>query len=128
MKKSQLAIVMAVAGVAVGLGVYLNRDTGQGKLTTLAYSSPGDANGWFLAFSTELEAEAKKRGYTLSVTHAQSNTARQLSDVEDIVAGRPDFLILGPKETKGSAGALATAKKAGIPVIVVNRDIVGKHR
>ena len=107
----------------MGLGVFLNRDTGP----TVAYSNPGDANSWFLAFAGELEAEAKKRGYNFSVTYAQQDTARQLSDVEDIVAGKPDFLILGPKETQGSAGALATAKKAGIPVIVVNRDIVGKH-
>ena len=128
MKKTHIIIALVVAAAAVCLGLYLNRDTGQEKRLTVAYSSPGDANGWFQAFSAELEKEAKKRGYKFSVTHAKSNTARQLSDVEDIVAAKPDILIFGPRETVGSAEALATAKKAGITVIVVTRDIVGKHK
>jgi ribose transport system substrate-binding protein len=86
----------------------------------------GDSNSWFVAFSAELEKEAEKRGYNFSVTHAQSDAAKQIDDVEDIVAQKPDYLILGPKDVKASAPALAIAKKAGIPVIVVNRDIVGE--
>ena len=62
----------------------------------VAYSSVGDPNPWFLAFSDELEKEAKKRGYQFRVTHAQAKLEKQISDVEDIVAQKPDFLILGP--------------------------------
>jgi ribose transport system substrate-binding protein len=119
-------MLLLVAVIAVGAAGCKN-DTSASAGKTVAYSSPGDSNGWFLAFSSELKKEAEKRGYSLSVTHAASNTAKQLADVEDIVAQKPDFLILGPKDTKASADALRTAKEAGVTVIIVNRDIDGKH-
>jgi len=91
----------------------------------IAYSSVGDPNPWFLAFSAELEKEAKKRGYDFRVTHAQAKVEKQIADVEDIIAQKPDYLLLGPIDTTGSAPALGTAKKSNIPVVVVNRDIKG---
>ena len=127
MKTLQIVILFLVAAVAVGAAGCSNNDNSASTGKTVAYSSPGDANGWFLAFSSELKKEAEKRGYGFSVTHAQSNTAKQLSDVEDIIAQKPDFLILGPKDTEASADALRTAREAGVPVVVVNRDINGKH-
>ena len=121
MKKALLFLaIIAVLGTTSVL-VRLNANTGP----VVAYSSPGDANSWFLAFSTELEAEAEKNGYEYRVAHAQSKIDRQIADVEDLVAEKPDFLILGPITPDGSAAALAIAKKAGVPVIVVNRDIDG---
>jgi ABC-type sugar transport system substrate-binding protein len=126
MKTSQVVILLLVGGVAVGAAMYFNGGRSDGTGRTVAYSSVGDSNSWFIAFSAELKKEAEKRGYNFSVTHAQSDAARQIDDVEDIVAQKPDYLILGPKKVKASAPALAIAKKAGIPVIVVNRDIVGE--
>ena len=92
----------------------------------VAYSSVGDPNPWFLAFSAELKKEAKKRGHKFRVTHAQAKLEKQIADVEDIVAQKPDVLVLGPIDREGSAEALRIAKKSGVPVIVVNRDIRGK--
>ena len=92
----------------------------------VAYSSVGDPNPWFLTFSAELEKEAGQRGYSFRVTHAQAKIEKQIADVEDIVAQKPDLLILGPIDTEGSAEALRIAKEAAVPVIVVNRDIRGK--
>jgi len=96
------------------------------KEITVAYSSVGDPNPWFIAFSEQLEKEAEKRGYKFRVTHAQAKIEKQLADVEDMVAQKPDILILGPIDVEGSAEALPVAKKAGIPVLVVNRDIRGE--
>jgi ABC-type sugar transport system substrate-binding protein len=96
------------------------------KELTVAYSSVGDPNPWFIAFSEQLEKEAEKRGYKFRVTHAQAKIEKQLADVEDMVAQKPDILILGPIDVEGSAEALPVAKKAGIPVLVVNRDIRGE--
>jgi len=91
----------------------------------VAYSSVGDPNPWFIAFSEELEKEAEKRGIDFRVTHAQAKIEKQIADVEDLVAQKPDVLILGPIDVEGSAEALPIAKKAGVPVLVVNRDIRG---
>lgn len=136
MKKVLLFVVLGIAASALMVSCSKGpADAGdpksqsdQGKAAEgprVAYSSVGDPNPWFLAFSAELEKEAKKRGFNFRVTHAQAKVEKQIADVEDIVVQKPDYLILGPVETKGSADALRIAKKAGVPVIVVNRDIDG---
>ena len=123
MKKSHVVILLLAGGVAVCVAsVFKSIDKGP----TVAYSSVGDPNPWFLAFSAEMEKEAKKRGYNFRVTHAQAKIEKQIADVEDIVAQKPDYLVLGPIDTEGSAEALRIAKDAGVPVIVVNRDIRGE--
>ena len=119
--------IIAVLG---GLGVSVlffgcDSDNQESAGPRVAYSSVGDPNPWFLAFSAELEKEAKKRGYQFRVTHAHAKLEKQIADVEDIVAQKPDFLILGPIDRDGSADALRIAKEAGVPVVVVNRDIKG---
>ncbi len=124
MNKSQVLILLLAGGVAVLVATAFTFVQENGP--TVAYSSVGDPNPWFLAFSAEMEKEAKKRGYNFRVTHAQAKIEKQISDVEDIVSQKPDYLILGPIDTEGSAAALLIAKEAGVPVIVVNRDIRGE--
>ncbi len=124
MKKALLFAAIIVVLGAWGVSMRLV-DNGESAGPKVAYSSVGDPNPWFLAFSAELEQEAKRRGYQFRVTHAQAKLEKQIADVEDIVAQKPDFLILGPIDRDGSADALRIAKKAGVPVVVVNRDIKG---
>jgi len=100
-------------------------DKSGASVPTVAYSSVGDPNPWFTTFAGEMEKEAKKRGYKFTVVHAQAKIEKQLADVEDLVAQKPDILILGPIDVKGSAACLGVAKEAKVPVIVVNRDIAG---
>ncbi|MEE8450533.1 MAG: ABC transporter substrate-binding protein [Thermoguttaceae bacterium] len=124
MRKALLfAAIIATLG-ALG-GCTETSENGASTGPKVAYSSVGDSNSWFLAFSAELEKEAKQRGYDFRVTHAQAKLEKQIADVEDIVAQKPDFLILGPIDRDGSADALRIAKEAGVPVVVVNRDIKG---
>jgi len=126
MKKLHIAILLLAGGVPVCAALYFNESTSLETDRTVAYSSVGDPNPWFLAFSAELEKEAGNRGYSFRVTHAQAKIEKQIADVEDIVAQKPDYLILGPIDREGSASALRIAKEAGVPVIVVNRDIRGE--
>ncbi len=116
-----LAAIIVVLGTAAVLVRLFFGNTGP----TVAYSSVGDSNSWFLTFAADLEKESEKRGYNFRVAHAQGKIDRQINDVEDIIAQKPEFLILGPISRDGSAEALRIAKEAGVPVIVVNRDIKG---
>jgi ABC-type sugar transport system substrate-binding protein len=128
MKRLRTMMVLAAVGAAMCFHIGCGPETGGGSAgKVVEYSSVGDSNEWFVAFAHELETEAEKRGYQLRVRHAQAKIEKQISDVEDIVSRKPDFLILGPIDTKGSAAALQIAKNGGVPVIVVNRDIEGQH-
>jgi ribose transport system substrate-binding protein len=82
-------------------------------------------NPWRIAETKSLRDEAAKRGYELVVTDAQGQTAKQVSDVEDLIARRVNLILLAPREYEGLAPALQAAKQAKIPVVLVDRAAAG---
>nr|WP_239534019.1 ABC transporter substrate-binding protein [Thalassobacillus pellis] len=83
-------------------------------------------NPWRIAETESIRNEAEKRGYEMVYTDAQGDTAKQLSDIEDMIAQGVDYIVLAPREYKGLGPALKSAKKAGVPVIFVDRMAEGK--
>jgi ribose transport system substrate-binding protein len=98
---------------------------GSGKMV-VAFSQMEMNNAWRVAETASIRAEAQKRGIELIYTDAQGDTAKQVSDVEDIIARKPNVILLAPREYEGLAPALAAAKKAGIPLILIDRDAKGE--
>ena len=91
----------------------------------VGFSQMESDNPWRLAQTRSLRDEAAKRGYDLVVTDAQGQTAKQVSDVEDLIARRVDLILLAPREYQGLAPALQAAQRAKIPVILVDREAAG---
>jgi len=58
--------------------------------------------------------------------HGQSDTAKQVSDVEDVIAQKPDYILLPPRETTGFETVLSMAADAGIPVLLIDRNTEGE--
>ncbi|MEM5770085.1 MAG: ABC transporter substrate-binding protein, partial [Bacillota bacterium] len=81
--------------------------------------------GWRIAQTNSILSEAEARGYELVYTDAQENTQQQIEDVKYIVSQNVDYLILDPREYEASAEALEITSEAGIPVIVVDREVIG---
>ena len=102
------------------------RDAGStGDRFVVGFSQMESDNPWRLAQTRSLREEAAKRGFDLVVTDAQGQTAKQVSDVEDLIARRVDLILLAPREYEGLAPALQAAKRAKIPVILVDREAAG---
>ncbi len=91
----------------------------------VGFSQMGHDNPWRMAQTASLKEEAAKRGYDLVVTDAQDQTAKQVADVEDLIAQRVDVILLAPREFEGLAPALLAAREANIPVILVDREAEG---
>ena len=91
----------------------------------VGFSQMESDNPWRIAQTKSLQEEAAKRGYQLVVTDAQGQTAKQVSDVEDLIARRVNVLLLAPREYEGLTPALQAAKAANIPVILVDREAAG---
>ena len=98
------------------------KDSGQ---YTVGFAQMESNNPWRLAQTASLKSEAAKRGYQLVVTDAQGQTSKQVSDVEDLIARRVKVILLAPREYQGLVPALAAAKQAHIPVILVDREAAG---
>jgi ribose transport system substrate-binding protein len=92
---------------------------------TVGFSQMESDNPWRIAETRSLKDEAARRGIPLVVTDAQGQTAKQVSDVEDLIARRVNLILLAPREFEGLAPALQAAKAAKIPVILVDREAQG---
>ncbi len=91
----------------------------------IGFSQTGNQVGWRIAQTNSILDEAKARGYEMVYTDAQEDTQQQIEDVRYIISQNVDYLIFDPREYEASAGALEIAKEAGVPVIVVDREVTG---
>ncbi|CAM3208117.1 ABC transporter substrate-binding protein [Deinococcus saxicola] len=80
-------------------------------------------NPWRLAQTKSMQDEAKKLGYQLVYTDAAGSTAKQVADVRSMIAQKVDAIFLAPREDKPLAPVVAEARKAGIAVILLDRNI-----
>lgn len=95
------------------------------KTLKVGFSQMENNNPWRIAETNSIKDEAAKRGIELVYTDAQSQTAKQVSDVEDMIAQKVDYILLAPREFEGLAPALQAAKAAKIPVILIDRAAAG---
>ncbi|MCX8130616.1 MAG: substrate-binding domain-containing protein [Clostridia bacterium] len=99
--------------------------TAETKKIKVGFSQMENNGPWRIAETNSIKEEAKKRGIELVYTDAQGQTAKQVSDVEDMIAQKVDYILLAPREFEGLAPALQSAKAAGIPVILIDRAAAG---
>src|SRR2546423_6443203 len=80
-------------------------------------------NPWRLAQTASMKDEAAKRGFELVYTDAAGSAAKQVSDVDSMIAQKVDAIFLAPREEVPLAEAVLKAKAAGIPVILLDRNV-----
>ncbi len=69
-----------------------------------------------------IKAEAEAKGVTVTITDAKDDTAAQLSQVENFISQKVDSIIVVPVDTSAAQPMADAAKKAGIPLVFVNRN------
>ena len=123
-RRALRAIALApLAALAVAAGC--TRKEAGGDRYVVGFSQMESDNPWRIAETKSLRDEAARRGIDLVVTDAQGQTAKQVSDVEDLIARRVNVILLAPREFEGLAPALQSAKEAKIPVILIDRQAAG---
>ena len=80
-------------------------------------------NPWRLAQTASIKAEAEKRGWQLVYTDAAGSAAKQVADVRSMIAQKVDVILLSPREEKPLIPAVMEAKKAGIPMLLIDRNV-----
>lgn len=81
---------------------------------------------WRAGLVGDVTAEAKKHPEVeLIVTDGQGTSSKQISDVEDLITKKVDAILISPNEGQPLTPVCAKAYKAGIPVLVLDREIEG---
>src|ERR1700729_1955887 len=83
-------------------------------------------NPWRLAQTASMKDEAAKRGAQLVYTDAAGSAAKQVADVNSMIAQGVDVIFLSPREEKPLIPAVMAAKKAGIPLFLIDRSVDAK--
>ena len=116
---------VALAGVVVAALAVAPSAWAQSK-GLAAFSQAEMTNEWRVMDTKEMEQAWKDAGYDFVWTDAKSDPAKQLADVEDLLAQKPDVLIVAPIEYEALAPVPGLAAAAKVPLIVVDRNLPGK--
>ncbi len=90
---------------------------------TVAFSENDLNSPWRVAEMDNFKTWAKKLGVNLIWNQANESVATQLSNVQDLLARKPDVLIVDPEATKPITPVINMAASAHIPLIVVDRAL-----
>src|SRR5215218_10234157 len=110
--------MLATGASAQGLPPLKKKDTYK-----VGFAQTESNNPWRIAQTESMQEHAKKNGYQLVYTDAAGSAAKQVADVNSMIAQGVDLIFLAPREEKPLIPAVMNAKKAGIPVILLDRSV-----
>ena len=102
------------------------QDTSSKAVGAIGFSISTLNNPFFVSMADGAKAKAKELGVDLTVVDAGNDTAKQSSDIEDLIAKNIKVLIVNPEDSASVAPIIADAIAAGIKVIAVDRYVDGQ--
>lgn len=119
-----LVVLMTVSLIGCGTTQSKLEDKDTAKPTgkvTIGLSISTLNNPFFVTLKEGAEKAAKEAGATLLVVDARDNTAKQISDIEDLIQKKVSVILINPTDSAAVVSAVESANKANIPVITVDR-------
>lgn len=89
----------------------------------VGFSQMESNNPWRIAQTKSFHDTAKTCNWDLIATDAGGSAAKQVADVDSMIAQGIDVLFLPPREEKPLVPAVMKAKAAGIPTFLVDRSV-----
>jgi ribose transport system substrate-binding protein len=94
-----------------------------GAPVKIAFSAPAADHGWMAAITRNARAEAESLGdVDFQLAEGATDSAGQADQIETLINGRPDALVILPNEGDALTPVAQRATAAGIPVINVDRE------
>lgn len=122
MKKKIILLLLGLFIFLSGCGYNPAEDHVQTE-PVIGFSQAGIESSWRKAHTTSIREELQKKGFQVLYKNSYSNQKRQIQDVLSFIAYQVDMIVISPIQEDGWETVLEEAKKAGIPVIIVDRNI-----
>ncbi len=117
MKKLLVALLLG------GLGLVAHAAD---KVYVIGMSQCNLGEPWRVQMNTDVKNAAEKHSNIKMIfKDAQNDSLKQRAQVEEFVASKVDLIIISPKESAPLTPPVAEAYKKGIPVIVLDRKLLG---
>ncbi|WP_291278479.1 ABC transporter substrate-binding protein [Galactobacter sp.] len=98
----------------------------KGAKVGFSQSEP-DSAAFRKAETQSIKDAAKDVGATVTVTNANAELPKQISDIQELINQDVDILVVAPVNSDGLTPALDAAKKAKIPVVTIDRKVNDKY-
>ena len=93
------------------------------QLIRVGYAQVGSESAWRLANTESIQTAAQQFGIQLYYDDANQSQEKQIEAVRNFIAMKVDVIVISPVIDRGWDEILNEAKKAGIPVILSDREI-----
>lgn len=121
MRKRIVLCVLFAALLLTGCGKS-KEEPGDAKLV-LGFSQIGSESAWRIGNTKDIEEQAEAYGIGLMLENANQKQENQIAAIRRFIAYQVDVIAFSPVVEEGWDNVLKEAKDAGIPVILVDRDI-----
>ncbi len=96
------------------------------KTYTIGMSQCNLGEPWRVQMNADIKAEAEKHPEIKVIFQdAQNDSLKQRSHIEEFVNSKVDLILVSPKEAAPLTEPVAKAFESGIPVIVIDRELLG---
>ncbi|AXY24951.1 D-ribose ABC transporter substrate-binding protein [Suicoccus acidiformans] len=119
-------IYSLVMALILSLGIFSGLTSVQAQETAkVGFSISTLNNPFFVSMADGAEEKAKELGVELSIVDAGNDTAKQATDIEDLISTGIDVLVVNPEDSAAVGPSVQMAIDAGIKVIAVDRVVEG---
>lgn len=94
----------------------------------LGFSQLGSESAWRIGNTRDIEEKAESYGVSLMFENANQKQENQIAAIRRFIAYKVDVIAFSPIVEEGWDNVLMEAKEAGIPVILVDRDISTENK
>lgn len=78
-------------------------------------------NPFFVTLRDGAQEKADELGYSLTILDSQNDSAKELSNIEDLISRKVDLILINPTDSDAVGNAIKLANDANIPVITLDR-------
>ena len=101
-------------------------ETEDEDLIVVGFSQIGSESMWRTGNTASIQgALSEEAGFFLHFNNARQKQENQIKAIRSFISQRVDYIVFAPVTETGWGTVLEEAKEAGIPVILVDRDISG---
>ncbi|TWU25563.1 D-ribose ABC transporter substrate-binding protein [Bythopirellula polymerisocia] len=80
-------------------------------------------NPWFVVLGESARDRALELGYEATMFDSQNDASKEAAHFDNVIAADYEAIIFNPTDADGSVANVKRAKKAGIPVFCIDREI-----
>jgi ribose transport system substrate-binding protein len=130
MKHTAIAAIIFGAALMLGCQERSAAPAGEGKAPgktyVIGFSQCTFEDPWRINMNRQMEAAAREHPeIKLVIANGENRNDKQIADVENFMVKGVDALIISPREAAPLTAAVAKAYDRGIPVIVLDRRVIG---